>query len=146
MAAVGGLDAARDGMQGLMDGRFPGKMVIFPQVESFPLTALTDLKTAAQSVFKLLGPIETGRARPRWSFCGCMQRGLRLIRASLRRPPTVETGVWHKPNPSKRVDAGSAVRFNTHLFVPDGDFNHRPECLTSCRPTHQGLLSSLRGR
>ena len=47
VAAVGGLDAARDGMQGLMDGRFPGKMVIFPQVESFPLTALADLKTAA---------------------------------------------------------------------------------------------------
>ena len=56
MAAVGGLDAARDGMQGLMDGRFPGKMVIFPQVESFPLTALADLKTAAPSVFRLLGP------------------------------------------------------------------------------------------
>ena len=56
VAAVGGLDAARDGMQGLMDGRFPGKMVIFPQVESFPLTALADLKTAAPSVFRLLGP------------------------------------------------------------------------------------------
>ena len=56
VAAVGGLDAARDGMQGLMDGRFPGKMVIFPQVASFPLTALADLKTAAPSVFKLLGP------------------------------------------------------------------------------------------
>jgi D-arabinose 1-dehydrogenase-like Zn-dependent alcohol dehydrogenase len=56
VAAVGGLDAARDGMQGLMDGRFPGKMVIFPQVESFPLTALADLKTAAPSVFELIGP------------------------------------------------------------------------------------------
>ena len=56
VAAVGGLDAARDGMQGLMDGRFPGKMVIFPQVESFPLTALADLKAAAPSVFRLLGP------------------------------------------------------------------------------------------
>ena len=57
VAAIGGLDAARDGMQGLMDGRFPGKMVIFPQVEFFPLTAVADLKTAAPSVFKLLGPI-----------------------------------------------------------------------------------------
>ena len=56
VAAVGGLDAARDGMQGLMDGRFPGKMVIFPQVESFPLTALADLRKAAPSVFNLLGP------------------------------------------------------------------------------------------
>jgi L-sorbose 1-phosphate reductase len=56
VAAVGGLDAARDGMQGLMDGRFPGKMVIFPQVASFPLTALADLKAAASSVYGLLGP------------------------------------------------------------------------------------------
>ena len=56
VAAVGGLDAARDGMQGLMDGRFPGKMVIFPQVASFPLTALADLKAAAPSVYELLGP------------------------------------------------------------------------------------------
>ena len=41
-----------------MDGRFPGKMVIYPQVASFPLTALADLKAAAPSVFRLLGPPE----------------------------------------------------------------------------------------
>jgi L-sorbose 1-phosphate reductase len=56
VAAIGGIDAARDGMQGLMDGRFPGKMVIYPQVESFPLTALSDLKSAAPKVYDLLGP------------------------------------------------------------------------------------------
>ena len=56
VAAIGGIDAARDGMQGLMDGRFPGKMVIYPQVENFPLTALADLKTAAPAVYDLLGP------------------------------------------------------------------------------------------
>jgi threonine dehydrogenase-like Zn-dependent dehydrogenase len=55
VAAVGGLDAARDGMQGLMDGRFPGKMVIYPQIESFPLTALTDLKGSAPAVYDRLG-------------------------------------------------------------------------------------------
>ena len=55
VAAIGGLDAARDGMQGLMDGRFPGKMVIFPQVEAFPLTALADLKTAAPIGLRLAG-------------------------------------------------------------------------------------------
>jgi threonine dehydrogenase-like Zn-dependent dehydrogenase len=55
VAAVGGLAAARDGMQGLMDGRFPGKMVIYPQVEAFPLTALADLKTAAPAVYDRLG-------------------------------------------------------------------------------------------
>ena len=56
VAAIGGIDAAGDGMQGLMDGRFPGKMVIYPQVESFPLTALADLRSAAPTVYDLLGP------------------------------------------------------------------------------------------
>jgi threonine dehydrogenase-like Zn-dependent dehydrogenase len=56
VAAIGGMDAAKDGIQGLMDRRFPGKMVIFPQVASFPLTALPDLKQAAPSVFAKLAP------------------------------------------------------------------------------------------
>jgi threonine dehydrogenase-like Zn-dependent dehydrogenase len=55
VAAIGGLDAARDGMQGLMDGRFPGKMVIYPQVPTFPLTALADLKKVAPEVYDRLG-------------------------------------------------------------------------------------------
>jgi len=55
VAAIGGLAAARDGMQGLMDGRFPGKMVIYPQVEAFPLTALADLKDRALTVYARLG-------------------------------------------------------------------------------------------
>ncbi len=54
VAAIGGLDAAAGGMQGLMDGRFPGKMVIYPQVPSFPLTALADLKGVAPAVYDLL--------------------------------------------------------------------------------------------
>jgi D-arabinose 1-dehydrogenase-like Zn-dependent alcohol dehydrogenase len=56
VAAIGGIDAARDGMQGLMDGRFPGKMVVYPQVGSFGLTALSELKSAAPAVYDLLGP------------------------------------------------------------------------------------------
>jgi threonine dehydrogenase-like Zn-dependent dehydrogenase len=56
VAAIGGIDAARDGIQGLIDRRFPGKMVIFPQVESFPLTALPDLKEVAPAVFAKLAP------------------------------------------------------------------------------------------
>jgi len=54
VAAIGGLDAAREGIQGLMDGRFPGKMVIYPQVTSFPLTSLPDLHTAAPAVYARL--------------------------------------------------------------------------------------------
>jgi len=56
VAAIGGMSAARDGMQGLIDGRFPGKVVIFPQVETFPLTALADLEMVAPAVHKQLGP------------------------------------------------------------------------------------------
>jgi threonine dehydrogenase-like Zn-dependent dehydrogenase len=55
-AAIGGMDAAKDGIQGLIDRRFPGKMVIFPQVTSFPLTALPDLETVAPQVFEKLAP------------------------------------------------------------------------------------------
>jgi threonine dehydrogenase-like Zn-dependent dehydrogenase len=56
VAAVGGMDAARDGVQCLMDRCFAGKMVIYPQVASFPLTALADLKGPAPAVYDLLGP------------------------------------------------------------------------------------------
>jgi len=55
--------------------------------------------------------------------------------AIVSRPTTVETVVWHSQNPLKRVEATGVVRFNT-LFVPDGDFNHRPEWLTSRQTTH----------
>ncbi|OQA38256.1 MAG: Zinc-binding dehydrogenase [Chloroflexi bacterium ADurb.Bin325] len=54
VAAIGGLDAAPAGMQGLMDGRFAGKMVIYPQIPAFPLTALADLKEVAPAVYDLL--------------------------------------------------------------------------------------------
>jgi threonine dehydrogenase-like Zn-dependent dehydrogenase len=56
VAAIGGINAAVDGIQGLIDRRFPGKMVIFPQVTSFPLTALPDLESFAPSVFAKLAP------------------------------------------------------------------------------------------
>jgi D-arabinose 1-dehydrogenase-like Zn-dependent alcohol dehydrogenase len=56
VAAIGGIDAARDGVQCLMDRCFPGKMVIFPQARRFPLTALAGLKPIAPTVYDLLGP------------------------------------------------------------------------------------------
>jgi threonine dehydrogenase-like Zn-dependent dehydrogenase len=56
VAAVGGLEAAREGMQAMLESRYPGKVVIFPQVPAFPLTGLPELKTAAPSVYARLGP------------------------------------------------------------------------------------------
>ncbi|MDQ2732805.1 MAG: alcohol dehydrogenase, partial [Armatimonadota bacterium] len=50
VAAIGGMNAARDGLVGLSEARFPGKTVIFPQIPDLPLTALTDLHTVLPQV------------------------------------------------------------------------------------------------
>ncbi len=50
VAAIGGLNAFRDGLEAVKTGRFPGKTVIFPQVEDFPLTALPDLAVSRPKV------------------------------------------------------------------------------------------------
>jgi len=54
LAAVGGIDAARDALQALMDGRFPGKIVIFPALRDLPLTSLPDLARAEPDVGRAL--------------------------------------------------------------------------------------------
>ena len=54
LAAIGGLNAFRDGLDAVKSGRFPGKTVIFPQVEDLPLTALADLKSVRPRVYEKL--------------------------------------------------------------------------------------------
>jgi threonine dehydrogenase-like Zn-dependent dehydrogenase len=54
LAAVGGLNAFRDGLDAVKSGRFPGKTVIFPQIEDLPLTPLSDLKTVRPKVYEKL--------------------------------------------------------------------------------------------
>ncbi len=44
VAAIGGLETAREAMQAVMDGRYPGKVVIFPQIHNLPLMGLDELK------------------------------------------------------------------------------------------------------
>jgi len=53
MAAVGGIDAMAEGVRAAKEARFPGKIVIFPQIE-MPLTALTDLDKVMPNVFAKL--------------------------------------------------------------------------------------------
>ncbi len=53
-AAIGGMNAMSEGVDGVKSGRFPGKTVIFPQFPDFPLTALTDLKDTYPSVYAKL--------------------------------------------------------------------------------------------
>jgi threonine dehydrogenase-like Zn-dependent dehydrogenase len=55
LAAVGGIDAAKDGLQAMIDGRFPGKIVIFPQLSGLPLTSLEDLAEADPELAARLG-------------------------------------------------------------------------------------------
>jgi len=43
VAAVGGMEAAPEGLRALIENRYPGKIVIFPQLRGLPLTSLADL-------------------------------------------------------------------------------------------------------
>ena len=44
VAAIGGIEASWDGMLAAKEGRFPGKIVIYPQIRGLGLTAVSDLK------------------------------------------------------------------------------------------------------
>jgi D-arabinose 1-dehydrogenase-like Zn-dependent alcohol dehydrogenase len=54
VAAIGSLEAAKDGYLAVRDAKFPGKVVIFPQIKEFPLTALPDLKEKLPTVYARL--------------------------------------------------------------------------------------------
>lgn len=56
VAAIGGLDAALEGIEALRDGRFPGKIVIFPQLPELPLMGLPELRQKLPEVAEKLGP------------------------------------------------------------------------------------------
>lgn len=54
VAAVGSLEAVKEGLQALMDATYPGKVVIFPTIKPLPLTSIQDLKTVLPNVFAKL--------------------------------------------------------------------------------------------
>jgi len=56
LAAVGGIEAGRDGVQAMLDGRFAGKIVIFPQVTGMPLLGLDELADRYPDIGSALGP------------------------------------------------------------------------------------------
>lgn len=43
LAAVGGIETAAEALQALVDGRYPGKIVVFPQLTGLPLTGVAEL-------------------------------------------------------------------------------------------------------
>ena len=54
VAAIGSLEAAKEGLQAVKDTVFPGKVVIYPNIRDFPLTAVPDLKDKLPSVYAKL--------------------------------------------------------------------------------------------
>lgn len=56
VAAIGGMNVAREGIQAMMESRYPGKVLIFPQLLDLPLLALDELAEALPGVASKLGP------------------------------------------------------------------------------------------
>jgi len=54
VAAVGSLDVAKEGLQAVQDTVYPGKIVIYPNIKDFPLTAVPDLKDKLPGVYAKL--------------------------------------------------------------------------------------------
>jgi threonine dehydrogenase-like Zn-dependent dehydrogenase len=55
VAAIGGLETAQAGLQAVMDGKYPGKVVIFPQLANLPLLGLKELQERLPEVAAKLG-------------------------------------------------------------------------------------------
>lgn len=59
VAAIGGLNAAREGLLGVRDARYPGKTVIYPQVLDVPLMATEEIPERIPALKDKLGPNQT---------------------------------------------------------------------------------------
>lgn len=55
VAAIGGLETAAEAIESVIEGKFPGKVVIFPQIRNLPLTGLKELKDRLPEVADKLG-------------------------------------------------------------------------------------------
>lgn len=55
VGAVGGMRAAKDGLQALVDARYSGKVLIFPQIHDLPLMGLDELGERLPEVAAKLG-------------------------------------------------------------------------------------------
>ena len=55
VAAIGGLETAAEAIESVIDGKYPGKVVIFPQIRNLPLTGLKELRERLPEVAEKLG-------------------------------------------------------------------------------------------
>lgn len=56
VGAVGGMGEAKEGLRALVEGRYSGKVIIFPQIQDLPLMGLGELKEKLPNVAAKLGP------------------------------------------------------------------------------------------
>ncbi len=56
LAAIGGMRAMAAGIEAVIQHRYPGKIVIFPQLVDLPLLALSELQASLPDVAACLGP------------------------------------------------------------------------------------------
>lgn len=56
IAAIGGLNAAREGLEGVNTARFPGKTVIYPQIPNLPLMPVEEVEERVPELKGKLGP------------------------------------------------------------------------------------------
>lgn len=54
VAAIGGLCQIHDGIKAMAESRYPGKIVIYPQIFDFPLTSLKEMRTIFPDVYQAL--------------------------------------------------------------------------------------------
>jgi hypothetical protein len=75
VASIGGLDAAAQGLQAVIDRRYAGKVVLFPHLRDLPLLGLDELAQVLPRVHAYLGPQGTwNAAAERALFEDWMQR------------------------------------------------------------------------
>jgi threonine dehydrogenase-like Zn-dependent dehydrogenase len=55
VAAIGGLETAAEAIQSVIEGKYPGKVVIFPQIRNLPLMGLKELQERLPEVAAKLG-------------------------------------------------------------------------------------------
>ncbi|MFV0436918.1 MAG: zinc-binding dehydrogenase [Desulfopila sp.] len=55
VGAIGGMQAAREGIQAMIEGRYSGKIIIFPQIHDLPLVGLNELKERFPEIADKLG-------------------------------------------------------------------------------------------
>lgn len=56
VGAIGGMNVAKEGIQAVIDGKYAGKIVIFPQIEDLPLLGLNELHEHLPEVAEKLEP------------------------------------------------------------------------------------------